>query len=561
MRAIAGALVVLAAAALFFTLPPAPRRAAPSGPASSLDRPAYVARGVYHVHTDRSDGSGTVDEVAAAAAEAGVQFVIFADHGDGTRSPLPPSYRAGVLCIDGVEISTDSGHYVALGLPPAPYRLAGRARDVIEDVHRFGGFGFAAHPDSLKPDLQWRDWEAHLDGIEWLNLDSEWRDETGWRLARALLHYPLRPVPAIASLVGEGGGMVSRWAELARVRRTVGLAAVDAHARFGSEGAFPARVRLEAPGYAPTLATMQIGVELEAPLTGSAADDGARVLQALREGRVFSVVTGWAEWPRVSFTARRGSQQARMGGWLGGEGSVAFVAAVDAPAGFRVRLLCDGRPVGEGDASLVLRGNVPADTASSCQLVAGWMRDGRFFHWLVTNPIYLRARDPEPAAPDPGIDTAASPIGSDPASWHVEHDPASTGEVGPGQAPGSIRMTYRLAAGARESQYIAFVTEDVAGLADARAIRITAAADREMRVSVQLRDPSDGGDGQRWIRSIVLAPERRTVTIPIHAFRSVGEAAPAPSLDRIHAILLVVDTVNTPPGRAGTIELEALAAH
>src|SRR5437660_1084547 len=49
--------------------------------------------GILHVHTTRSDGGGTVDEVAAAAARAGLAFVIFTDHGDGTRAPDAPVYR------------------------------------------------------------------------------------------------------------------------------------------------------------------------------------------------------------------------------------------------------------------------------------------------------------------------------------------------------------------------------------------------------------------------------------------------------------------------------------
>jgi hypothetical protein len=67
-------------------------------------------RGVVHVHGRASDGRGTFDEIAAAAAAAGLQFVIVTDHGDGTRKPEPPAYRSGVLVIDAVEISTRGGH-------------------------------------------------------------------------------------------------------------------------------------------------------------------------------------------------------------------------------------------------------------------------------------------------------------------------------------------------------------------------------------------------------------------------------------------------------------------
>ena len=107
-----------------------------------------TVRGAIHVHTRRSDGTGSPEDVARAAARAGLDFVALTDHGDATRFIDPPRYIDRVLVLDGVEISTSAGHYIALGMPRAPYRLAGQARDVVEDVHRLGGFGIAAHPDS-----------------------------------------------------------------------------------------------------------------------------------------------------------------------------------------------------------------------------------------------------------------------------------------------------------------------------------------------------------------------------------------------------------------------------
>src|SRR5687768_6802562 len=59
--------------------------------------------GAIHIHTNRSDGQGSLDDVAAAAARAGLKFVVTTDHGDATVPPEPPAYRSGVLCIDAVE--------------------------------------------------------------------------------------------------------------------------------------------------------------------------------------------------------------------------------------------------------------------------------------------------------------------------------------------------------------------------------------------------------------------------------------------------------------------------
>src|SRR6202035_2839795 len=158
--------------------------------------------------------------VAAAAARAGLKFVIFTDHGDATRVPDAPAYRSGVLCLDGVEISTGGGHYVAIDMPAAPYPLGGDPRDVVEDVRRLGGFGIAAHPDSPQPPLRWREWTAPVDAVEILNLDTSWRqwaqqanapaNQTAdasrrWparrRLLAALAGYPFRPAETIGSLV------------------------------------------------------------------------------------------------------------------------------------------------------------------------------------------------------------------------------------------------------------------------------------------------------------------------------------------------------------------------
>src|SRR5688572_33149800 len=96
---------------LLVTLPPKPLEI----PLDAVDQDLLrrTQRGAYHVHTTRSDGAGERDAVAAAAARAGLQFVIFTEHGDGMRPPAPPVYVAGVLCLDGVEISTNGGHYVA----------------------------------------------------------------------------------------------------------------------------------------------------------------------------------------------------------------------------------------------------------------------------------------------------------------------------------------------------------------------------------------------------------------------------------------------------------------
>src|SRR5512133_3030309 len=74
---IALAVVLTAGAFLFLTAPPAPQHLDASG---WNELAARTVSGAYHVHTTRSDGHGDRAQVAAAAARAGLAFVILTDH-------------------------------------------------------------------------------------------------------------------------------------------------------------------------------------------------------------------------------------------------------------------------------------------------------------------------------------------------------------------------------------------------------------------------------------------------------------------------------------------------
>jgi predicted metal-dependent phosphoesterase TrpH len=264
--------------------------------------------------------------VAAAAADAGLKFVILTDHGDATATPEPPAYRSGVLCIDAVEISTAGGHVVALDLPAAPYPLAGEPRDVVEDVHRLGGFAVAAHPDSPKLELRWRDWDVPVDGVETVNLDTGWRiwvewaevageralppsvgEPTPWqarrRLGAALLNYSFRPVETIASLIPPWG-LMQQYSELTRQRRLVSLAGADAHATIAFRGD-PAEggPSLPIPGYETTFRAMSVRVTPERALTGDPLEDARLLLAAIRAGHVYTVLDAIATPPSIEFSA------------------------------------------------------------------------------------------------------------------------------------------------------------------------------------------------------------------------------------------------------------------
>ena len=528
------------AAVVFFAvaaLPPRPRAV----DATRVD-PNLVGRtvrGAYHIHTTRSDGAADKAEVAAAASRAGLRFIILTDHGDGTRPSDPPAYLSGVLCIDGVEISTNGGHYVALGMRPSPYPLGGDPAAVVEDVARLGGFGVAAHPDSPKASLGWTDWEAPIDALEWLSADSEWRDESRTTLGRVFMAYLLRPGPALATML-DRPVTLKRWDELTGAgRRVVALAAHDAHGGIGrgiEETGERRRTLGHIPSYEASFRTFSDNVVLDAPLSGDAADDARRVLNAIRTGRVFTVIDAIATPGSIQITQAPASISVRAA----------------APDAAEVVMFVDGHGESGRWRTADLTAHVP-DGATAVRFEIQLPADGSaaVAPWLLSNFTYVRA----PAARTSGA-ADTEPVGSPVAAvWHVEKDPRSVASVR--TAPGQASLEYTLAPGARASQFAALAADTPAGLGGARQLVFAASAAGPSRVSVQLRYAQRGGE--RWGSSAYLDARSRTLVLPLDRMHPLDrQSGSAPDPAGASSLLFVVDLTNARPADSGRFTIADL---
>jgi hypothetical protein len=538
------------------TLPP--ESVALRVPAPSPGDPPVV-RGIYHVHSRASDGTGSVEDIAAAAGRAGLRFVILTDHGDASRAAPAPRYIGGVLCIEAVEVSTAGGHYAAIGMAPPPYPLGGEARDVVEDVARLGGFGIAAHPDSAKPELRWDAWDAPFDAVEWFNADSQWRDERLWRLLPVALQYPLRPAESLVSLFDRPAALLRRWDALGVRRPVVGLAAADAHARAGLGGKadpYGELVYVRLPSYEAIFRTFSLSVQLRAPFSGDPGPDADALTEALRAGRVYTVFDGIAGPGVLTFTAESGGEVARPGGALAVNGPVRLRAAANGPAHTTLVLLRNGEPVRRSDGpSLEWEDDRPGVYRVEAHLPGAPGEPP--LPWILGNPVYVglhhapaRAEEPPPASA-----RLVWPAGT----WRIEKDDRSNGLAETTGRDDLIRHTLRYELG-REgpSPYVALTTLDVGAMHDASRLAFRAAADRPMRLSVQVR-LVDGTVDRRWQRSVYLSPDARDVTVSFEDMRVAGTGAReafAPA--RIHSLLFVVDTVNTRPGDGGVLWIEGI---
>lgn len=557
---LAAFLVVVSGTALFLR-PPAPRLLPPAAQQPTL------WRGAYHVHSTQSDGSGTPEAIATAAAAAGLDFVILTDHGDATRPPTPPRMVDGVLLIDAVEISTDDGHLVALDLPQAPYPLAGEGRAVLDDVHRLGGLGILAHPDSPRPALAWHDASVDADGYEWVNADTTWRSARAPRLLAHLLTYALNRAGTLTALARYPAALFAERDQPTR-RPQLALAAIDAHARIGwQRGADPldgGRTLAEFPSYRASLGTFGLVVPwLDGSPSGDASRDAVVVLHAIRHGLASTAVFSMASPAWLSLDVLEPAATATPGPDARGPATLAVRS--NAPADAIVRVLRNGALLREASAaawSLALE----ADAPPAIYRAEMWLPARRGWPAL---PIAVSAARGHnlPRAP---LDAAAAglPGGGPPApaddrsvavdlrGWHVEHDPASraTHDTGPPEAIAQGTLT--LAPGARVSQFAALVADLAAPPPGASTLELDLSASAPMRLSIQLREPRPG-EGLRWRHSAYVDQARRLVRLPVRAFRPVLPASGSVPLGRVHALLLVMDTVNARPGETRTVTVHA----
>jgi hypothetical protein len=153
--------------------PPGPAFVPDPAPAGAAGRGRAWYRGDLHLHTVHSDGRRTPAELAAAARAAGLDFVASTEH-NTTSANLGWGAHAGpdLLVIDGQEVTTRDGHWLALGLAPGAvvdwrYRATDGVLDrALAGLHGRGGLAVAAHPFCPLPGCAWRFGYRGLDAVE-----------------------------------------------------------------------------------------------------------------------------------------------------------------------------------------------------------------------------------------------------------------------------------------------------------------------------------------------------------------------------------------------------------
>jgi hypothetical protein len=345
--------------------------------------------GVIHVHSLYSDGTGTVPEIAAAAAASGLDYVLLTDHDTLLAKRCgEEGWHGPVLVLVGEEVSPlRENHYLAFGLErPIEHSGLGPS-EIVARVNEAGGFGFLSHPFSKGSErfrrgaggMPWRDLD--VDGYAGVELWSFVTD-SGERL---------RGIPDLLRFILTPGRFVDHpppanleaWDRLCERRRCVALGGIDAHqlgVRIGN------RVPLRLMAYKRSFRYLRTHLLVDRPLERSVEPDRDTVYAALRAGHVYIAMDSLAPARGFRFWSD-GDPQLEMGDeGPAGKGVRSLVARLPRPA--RLRLVRDGVEILSVDGADALEHTV--DGPGVYRVEAYLRAHGRERTWIISNPIYVR---------------------------------------------------------------------------------------------------------------------------------------------------------------------------
>lgn len=359
--------------------------------------PAYEYVGNLHVHTPYSDGEGTHAQVAEAALNAGLDFVVFTDHNvrmAGIEGYYGSTDRGYVLLLSGEEVhdrtrSPQCNHLLVYGVDQDLAPFADDLQGLIDATRQQDGISFVAHPDDRQvawmgePAIPWLD--RHVDGftgLEIWNFMSRFKDYVQTR--REALKNVFRPDEAV---IGPPPQTLALWDQLLSLgNRVVGIGGADAH---GTRYAMGPVTHTVFP-YDFLFTSVNTHVLTRLPLTGDARHDGQQLYHALRQGRAFIGYEIPGKTNGFRFSAQGQNSSAEMGESIRlGHGVTLQVLS---PRRAHVKIIRYGEVVAEDRNTESLIHVVREQGAYRAEVWIPYLGIERA--WILSNPIYV---DPNPS--------------------------------------------------------------------------------------------------------------------------------------------------------------------
>lgn len=343
--------------------------------------------GNLHNHTLYSSGTARHAEVAQAAEDAGLNFVITTDHNLWVQNV--EGYYGSVLLLVGEEIHNVSRHPSANHLlvysaeqELAPYAFAS-TQMLLQKAKECEGICFIAHPTernhaqgSTISGAPWTDWPVEgITGLELWNYTSEFKDLLWGALPAAFYtHFPSW------GMRGPRKTTLRLWDELLnKGQHLAALGNADAQPlqyRIGGQEAYLSYVYL--------FRCVNTHILTNGPLTGDLSQDKQLLYEALWAGRTWVGYDLPHSTRGFSFTARSGSARATVGEELKRLGAVTL--EVKLPAKGEIRLLRNGKLIRRASDTEL---HYTSAEAGVYRVEVTRRFRGLRVGWIFSSPIYI----------------------------------------------------------------------------------------------------------------------------------------------------------------------------
>lgn len=348
--------------------------------------------GNLHMHTPYSDGEGWHQEIARAALNAGLDFIVVTDHNvlvQGVEGFYGSEKSGYVLLLTGEEVhdqarQPQANHLLVYGTEKELAQCASDPQALINAVNAANGMCFLAHPNDSEIAwlheyaIPWEDWQVYgYTGLEIWNYMSSTKDLMPTPVAT--LRTAFRPEEG---MVGPNPETLAIWDRLlAQGQRVVGIGNSDAHGtiyRIGllSHEVFP---------YDFLFNCVNTHVLLTQPLAGQVERDKSAIYRAIRAGHTFVAYDLVGDARGFRFSAHGHSTATIMGGVIR-LGSGVTLQAI-APARSHFKVIHNGKVVMEATD----RENITytAHVAGAYRIEVWREFKGKERAWILSNPIYV----------------------------------------------------------------------------------------------------------------------------------------------------------------------------
>lgn len=322
----------------------------------------YEYTGAVHIHSTYSDGTGKIEDIAQAAFETGLDFIMMTDH--NTLKPREDGYEKwinNVMVIIGYEVNDmeNKNHYLVFGvdevigafqvldngelgckLPPKEY---------VKQIKENGGIGFIAHPDEQRTltaghvAYPWTQWDTEdFTGIEIWNHMSEWIEGMNEQNKLDRFLHPLK------SIISPPQKTLARWDILAQKRRISAIGSVDAHAfKQNLLGFFEVEIFAYKVLFKSIRTHVLIEEEIEAGDQTNFNKYKNSILNALKTGRCFTANYYHGDAKGFRFYAEQDGRTCLMGEELKIKEGKNVVLRALAPKPCSIRLIHNGKKIAE----------------------------------------------------------------------------------------------------------------------------------------------------------------------------------------------------------------------